>query len=403
MKNNNKFKWTVFFLARCADPRTVRFFADMVNELRSVFISQQLGIVMCVNVKATEIKLFDSQYGGENNSSRSGLTTLIYRLASPADATEPPASALQLLKEMPEFNIDDKEDVQRYFSEVVADRFCAEQYMLFTWDHGSPTGMFAIEPESAEPADIKMLTMSELSDALQGAFGKKIDVIAMMNCYVHTIDTGFTLSKNARYLTAPETNISLSGYHYSEIFQRLSVFPDMKANELANLITSTFANKADTSGLKQLTGIFTSRLYVYETIAKQINQLANILTDSLPDQKDVISRARAKCGYITENGSMIDFFFFFQQLVAEPYFRPLCSALHLEPDMIITASYEGDEFRTGNSQISSMPSGFSIYFPHEKERLDNAFSRQFYRVLSGDATRFVRTESWIHFLHSYLS
>ena len=198
-------------------------------------------------------------------------------------------SSLQLLSYNDDFNIRREKDVKNLFKHQVLVNVPAKKYLLFTWDHGCPYGIFnnalpgtneqrltvSVESikrsasrfvffrehhfvkqqtgkkisfidtdEEDKATQAQMLTTTEIKNAIAYAFGDKlIDVFVTMNCFTNYFSFGYELRNHVRFFVAPETSISLHGFNYPAIFQELNHHLTCSPEEIAGVVVESFPYK----------------------------------------------------------------------------------------------------------------------------------------------------------------
>ena len=455
MENQIKKKWTVFFLIGFVDEFVIEM-NNMLTDLLSVKKRDEVDIVLCINIKVDKIP--PGFQRGKMTSSKK-FTTLFYNIAPDGDGK----NFLNLLCENDEFEIRRQADVTNFFKETILTQFLADDYILFTWDHGQPLGIFPHKDDPQVPSqesqalailanrnqlfkplllhfrlfelssrlqdlplknkdrlpspvqlqddDLQMLTITELRNAIEWAFGKKkIAMVVMMNCYLQFFDTGYELCNNVNYLVAFETEMNFrNGLDYETLFGMLSDNPDIPPATLAKLAVSTYAikNSKDTAGLAA-TALFANDLSWYPGLAKLIDEFARNLTRELPRYLAQIQSALAKCKYITPNipdYCLVDFKNFITCLYSEaPGLFPgaLYDLMNLYLDKTVLESFKGASFyREGEDQFIS-PSAFSVYFPATARMFKSSFLADFMREDSLSPTEFVQDFYWENFIESFV-
>jgi hypothetical protein len=400
-----KRKWTVFFLIKSVDD-SIDELILMVNEVRSLYFTKEIAVVFCVNIAEQNVPFLLSGDGPEVGTSRvkKTFTTLFLKL-EPDDTNGRFPNKLVKFDEKPDFDLTVSEHLTGYFRSHILERFQAKRYMLFTWDHGNAFGIFGrhanpqndvfnsfdddgMDPEVFAQLDIvdqvgfkfvtgetsDLLTMEELATSLQFAFGDtKIDIIAMMNCHMQVVDTGFALRDAAKYLVASELYMDFNGYNYPFIFQLMIDDPKISPRKLARHIVSSFKNKifprTDLGKFdKSITAISAVELFYFFKFEKFVNRLSEFLITLLPLAYTIINNAREAASLSLTN-DLVDVYTFLDKIAEKQQFNDntlLASLVFSMKEMVIFQTYIGDAFKNENpSEPPSIyrPTGLSVFFP----------------------------------------
>jgi hypothetical protein len=251
--------------------------------------------------------------------------------------------------------------------------FTAKHYLIFSWDHGSAFGIFREQQETGlhrqseiviKNENVPVLTMEELNKAIRLAFGrKKVDLVVMMNCYMHFIDAAYALRNSVKYIVATETPMDFSGYNYASIFQLISAHPGVSPRKLAKSVVKSFPlkiydNREEESVVKNQTSIFATDLKYYDLLIQQINKLVDILIPRFPTIKDDIKELRAKT-FIEESRFLVDFYRFITAL----YESNLLKKDIFHTNLILSGKELIDFARYIPEKLQLQTTGFSIFFP----------------------------------------
>jgi hypothetical protein len=139
MANESRPKWTAIFLFKGLG-ETVAAMDKIIAQLLKIRKGDGLSIIICINIKAEllESDLLTVDYPRERNATQEGWTTLFYSVTTIGSGS----STLALIREKEDFDLRKQEDVSYFFKQEVLGAYTSEEYMLFTWDHGQPFGVF---------------------------------------------------------------------------------------------------------------------------------------------------------------------------------------------------------------------------------------------------------------------
>lgn len=451
MHTTEKYRWTAIFLIR-GSKGMVDAMIQVVNQLLQVEKTNAVAVILCIKIQAENIP---QHFPRKRDGVQEGWTTLFYMLAS----TEA-GCFLQLITENANFDIRKQSDVSGFFQKNVLSNALANEYMIFTWDHGQPFGVFAGgEEELRTPTELdndaltkkiksetspllfhfkiwerlqqeinaerievdsltdlpnqeflNIFTITELKNAIQWAFGdKKIGIIVMANCNLQFFDTGYELSACAQYLVAFETEFYFkNSFDYKTIIERASGVA-ASSEMLAKLAVTTFGMETDKESevMKNSVALFANNLSHYPQMAELIGSLAEALANLLPDNFEKIKDAVNSCGYITPNipeYCLIDFRKFIVNLN-----RFVPEAFHLISyqlfisilDSIVIESFVGAEFLKNDASLIS-PSCFSVYLPKEPGDYQTSFLDNYMQNTSLSATEFARLFKWEFFIKKFM-
>ena len=451
----SKFKWTAIFLVKGAADNTVEL-SQMLHELAAVKKSDEVAVVMGINIRIGFVPellpLPETHAPADPAAEKPEWTTLFYVLE-----TNPAGGCLfRLIHEKKDFKLREETDLTDFFKNQVLASFLADQYILFTWDHGQPFGIFPGENEPAvrgamiearekispltfhfrlagelekqkeiqtggkpiraaiaeEADELPILTITELRQAIQWAFGdEKIDVLVMSNCYLQFFDTGYELSDCVDYLIAFETEMFFrDGFDYKMILEAISNDPQLTPENLSKAIVSSYSMQRTRKNLasKNSVALFANNLSWYPTVAKLMDELAQNLINEMPRYRESIQRAVDKCEYISPNipsFCLIDFRNFIRCLHNE-----IPSAFNVATyeifeaifRQLVTASYIGNDFVAERDTRFVSPSCFSVYLPRTIGDYRTSFLNNFMLETSLSPTAFVKRFRWESFINSFI-
>jgi hypothetical protein len=399
MSNSKKRKWTVFFLIKSAGKGSIKEIIQMVNEIRSIPMDNQVRIVLCVNFIRDHLEaLLEGNERKLPTRSSEEHTTMFFRLVANDDTKSKFQTRLEIIDERKDFDITDPYFLKRYFRHIVLRPNRAQKYLLITWDHGRFFGIFRDEPErqlpeppetkredknlsriAIDPLELKrepgadVLTMKELADAIKWAFGdKKIDVMIMVNCFMQSLDAGYALRKRVDYLVAPEGMLYLDGYNYPLLFHVLLSRPDIPPEQLAKLAVTSFPSKVYADGhlrglrKKKLTALFAVDLRYYTLFVTLIDKLVDALLLKIPEVKKILRDAK---NHSLIDINLYDFFSFISYIESKDIFKndALAASLVLSlREIVILESFIGNgaPIKSPDDVISNS-SGFTVFIPND--------------------------------------
>lgn len=438
------YKWTAIFLIKGAADN-IEAFTQMLDQLATTKLSPEVAVVLCINIHAdiapSVLPLATILGPYDKPIRKSGWTTLFCSLKANATGN----NTFDPICESREFRMDKEEDITVFFKQRVLSSFAAERYILFTWDHGQPFGIFpGINQEPArsplEKLQLKafhfrqqkqlkterlaratarvatddalpMLTATELKQAIQWAFdGQKIDILVMSNCFLQFFDTGYELSDCADYLVTFETIMYFNdSFNYKNILEALATNVAITPETMAKNIVEIFAATPSHSSVsRDEVSLFANDLSWYPALARMVDRLAGILTTAIPDHREKILLAASKCEYISPGIPMFCLLDFrnlvknlYQEipgLFPESFFDTLMTIL----DQVVVSSFIGKSFREDGSLADVSPSGFSIYFPILSEDYRTSFLDNFMTESSLSPTEFTKRFGWDQFIRQYI-
>lgn len=330
-----RYKWTVFFLIKStgvALSQTVAF----INKIRKAELCSTTGVSLCITAQKGDLPAIESGKT-ENQQEDKSTTTAFYYVAS--DECNQGLNMLVKITEKEGFRLDDPVDVKTYFTEQVLKKMRADHYLLFTWDHGDTFGIFdrtgdtdpapvngsgnhemnwgvqihgmkIMNTDKFVRADLQneqrefpqdqmknVLSMDELASAVEWAFGRPIDVMVMMNCYMQQMDTCYALRKSIRYLVAPENAMDFNGYDYEGILNYITSFPDDTPYEVAEYVVRSFAytkyeRLSDGEKARDDIALFAWDLSFFTKLADLIDRIAERLSVAMQEDGTAIVSVR---------------------------------------------------------------------------------------------------------------
>ncbi len=232
-------------------------------------------------------------------------------------------------------------------------------------------------------AKTDMLTMEELSESIKRGFGRKVDVVVLINCNMQMIETGYSLKDNVDYLVASETLFWIYGINYRELLFRIDSHPSISPRKVATVCVETMPFRYERIGkLKSLNDVSFSAIEL-KTMIPVYDKLDEFVSSLLPDVKDhfkTIATARQKgvdlsqFSFTKKQKEDLEPLFFYDLLHFLKSMGPgneLVKKIEYLIAKAIVAKFIGSDFGKGNKRIVN---GISIYFPF----LRNDFEMQYF-------------------------
>ena len=141
MKDKIKYRWTVFFLIRAVDD-SIEEAKEMIDELKSVRMTQDIAVILCHNIREKKLIYIDQSYEPDRESKQDDLTTVFYELKRANNKKNESKSNLSFVDKMKDFDIRREDHVNDFFRDRILEYHKAKKYILFTWDHGAPFAVF---------------------------------------------------------------------------------------------------------------------------------------------------------------------------------------------------------------------------------------------------------------------
>lgn len=341
----------------------------------------------------------------------------------------------------PQINIGNKQHLTQVFA-YVKKNFPSQHLMLTVFDHGAGFGMFEPIPDPDNPhvftdvdeidesikrndgkrlrrhivppvaagyyktkkqrgkgrlggtkrkkAHTDMLTMEELSAAIQAGFKRTVDVMIMVNCNMQMIETGYSLRDNVDYLVGSESMFWVYGINYREVLWRLDNLDRLRPESLAKLCIETLKSRYERiDKLENLNDVSFSVIDLKRMmpVYKKLDELAAILIDDIKKDKSKLrSLIRARrvgvdlslfnLGKEEEGGDPLFFYdlLWFLRNIGDHQDR--VGEIETLFKQARLGKYIGSDFRkTGNELVS----GLSVYLPLKKDDFEYQYFDLFYK------------------------
>lgn len=417
MNREECYKWTVVLLMKCAEDNK-KSFARVVEQFCNLSSHDTVCVLICVMGQTENLPPCLEH----PTSADTIWTTLVYKLDQGAKHDQ--TSHFTLLDEQPQFELQDEQLLTCFFREQVLAICPAQHYLLATWDHGQPFGIFPDRRERpsntdqvfsniVKPQDMPLLSIAALTRAIQHGFqGKKIDLLVMANCFQQFFDAGYELSPFVNYLVGYQTQMFFrDSFDYGFIVQMIQHDPQVSPKGLAQAFVQRFAmdRHGDNVTSKNSVALFANDLSWYPSLARLIHEVALILIDALPRYRKKIEAALDKCGPVSPNlpsYCLIDFRTLIHSLYNE--LPALITAQLFEYirwvlDRAVIASYIGNQFVKENDFRVVSPTGFSVYFPKTRKDYNTSFRDRFMHKDAIMASTFVKNYRWDDFIIKWIT
>lgn len=273
----------------------------------------------------------------------------------------------------------------------------------------------------------EMLTNEELAHAIDTGFGKPVDVLVMMNCYMMNLHACYAFKGSVQYFIAPQSGIDEPGYDYKSIIESLTqpntVLPEEVAREC---LLSTFdpARTNIHAAIKEW-AIFCINLESQHvmSLADKIDDLARYLNDHINDLKARIRDTRQICFRFDDSKNltynMIDLTHFLKLfdkdlaqfsslsvhgLKIKKFLNDILSlkeAIKIEEQEILGKIYE--VAWVGSTITEFEATGLSIYYPLQLD-IESPIYKYFMAENSPFPSNLLKEkENWLHFLKKIAS
>ncbi|MES2328295.1 MAG: clostripain-related cysteine peptidase [Bacteroidota bacterium] len=408
------YKWTFILMIQALDddPRNKNFeyMKTMIGDLLNLTKHTDLGVVICLHTKSN---LPSSVFPRSNNPVTGPTTNLFYTLEN--KSVEDSGSKLVLMNngEREQFNICDEIAVRDFFIHDVIRYAPADQYVLFTWGHGQPCGIF--KPISGQIEDALTIRRIKAAISAPGSL-QKVDVMVMNNCFLQFFDTGYELRSCVDHLVAYETemffNASLDPVAMiSYINNRIDNVANtpILSRELAGSVIEELKNRPlgpVESKNRENTSAFATSLRTYGDMGVSLMGLASELISRLDSTvyKAKVRSAVGNCTYISVDHPeycLLDVADFIEKLNKQSPDAPipisLYNAIKIQLSDLVIESHRGRLITAPASSTSHVinASAFSIYFPGKRGLDSTRFYLFFMRKDSlNSCTSFIRESRW---------
>lgn len=401
-------KWTVLFIVHAVDEETRVYSEKLFSDLLQTKSSRDVRIFVLHNTYNYKINeddinatLYEIQYIGDE---KNGTGKKIKKRLDAAD----------------DLVIDNigNPDVLSRLLRFVRNQSEGGKFILFTWDHGCGFGIFDITEldqlnftdnrvqRNAHKTD--MLMVGELGKALKKVFidepknGKRIDLLIMMNCWMHSIETASELKDTVEILIAPETTIDFLGYNYIDLIDEISDpdYSEVEFEELAKKIINDTVEKYE----KSQPDIKANELIISATkpaksdvIINLIKELATELREKVKEgRKDLIRQQRIKTEELTKEFIGCPWYFvdILDVVTKLNLVYPSLNEIkqNLERELkedsgYMIKKYIGDNFK--KNPYEDNYGGVSICFPYKMDDFINGdFYKNFYSRSAGHLISF---------------
>lgn len=288
-----------------------------------------------------------------------------------------------------EANMGDSFTLQTFVDFTVR-KFKAEHYVLVLWDHGNDVDGICWDEN---PED--HLEHSEVASALSRWH---IDVLAFDACLMTLVEVAYEYNQyglNADFLVGSENYVSVYGYPYHTILQSLNQNPSMSELELAQRITSNFAEfytprpHFNVGVMGTLSALGLDQI---DEVVSSLTALTTALMENIAANHEMISGARGE-GMLpwSEYG--------WDQYIDLPTFAVAITLETTDPEVKsagnnLLSTLDQAIVALGNTKPmeSASAKGMGIWFPPSYHAM--------WGLSSYTATRFA-SQGWLDFLYAY--
>lgn len=281
------------------------------------------------------------------------------------------------------------------FVRYSVEKYPAEHYALFIWNHGSGWKSRADSEVRAsmergvayDDTDRDHLTMAEMKDALseiKSILGQKLDLLEYDACLMAMMEIAWQAREDVRYFTASQEVEPGDGNPYNKIFKRINNRTDAK--KFSKIICTEYIDSYDDSW-RVMTKSATD-LSSVNKVGQLLSKLSDSMTEKMPAiWKDLRSaRISSKTYYDSDYYDLGDLLKNISKKINDEDIKSLAAnALKAMNKAVIKNETTKDKYKKVN--------GLSIYFPGE----DNKYMPYY------DRLSFCSDIGWNKMLKSYFS
>jgi hypothetical protein len=220
--------------------------------------------------------------------------------------------------------------------------------------------------------------------------GHPLEILGMDACLMSSIEVAYQAKDHVRYLVASEGVEPDTGWPYAELLKRLSEGPQQPADGLVSSIVTAYVQSCRGSGTPVPATLSALNLARIGQLTRALGQLADALTDTLPNAASEIFAAQksSKRFYHDTLWDILDFCLNLERMTASRAVRAAArqvrSALRPGPDRFVVAH---DHAGAGFEPCG----GVSIYLPPFCAAISKHYSR----------LDFAREHPWHRMLRAY--
>src|SRR5688572_29615829 len=146
MNQNTNIRWTAIFIVSTGDQD--KYFqsdaCDLFSELLSARLAQHVKIVLCLSTPLANLSKIDEGGFDIKDAGPDDIVTVVYKIERDVVTLQ---NKLVFLNRLHDFKMQDQGDIACFLRIATQPEFQADRYMLFTWDHGAPYGIFEIKDD----------------------------------------------------------------------------------------------------------------------------------------------------------------------------------------------------------------------------------------------------------------
>lgn len=251
-----------------------------------------------------------------------------------------------------------------------------------------------------------MLTMEELATCIRSGFGRKVDVMLLVNCNMQMVETTYTLRDTVNYLVASESLFWVYGINYREVIWQMDNVRSLTPAKVAFRCVKTMPDRYKRIfKLNHLNDVSFSALHVEKMtpLFQQLDELFGSWLQEKGKYMKQLGKARkagadlSQFNYTKEQREAYEPLFFYDLVhllkCMAPRDERVKNIIRLFESACINR-YIGSDFRKRGKSIVN---GMSIYFPFEADDFGMKYFDLFYRESSEFMVQFAAT-NWGHLI-----
>lgn len=319
-----------------------------------------------------------------------------------------------------------KEFLIEYLKKI-REHYPAENYALFTWDHGAAFGIFQESEFTYTPprtgrkiveslfkraninqyviykndtkhlTDYKrndkeesfterlnltgdLLSNDELADIIKEGLGSKVDILIMMNCYMHNMHLCSDIYQRVDYLIAPQGDIYDDVYNYTNILNEMAT--GISPAFLSEKVITQVEAKAMCHPMKKDLAIFSSEIASAYHIVALLKSLFTYLLVNIKNttfKTDIIYSINQCYEFDGHNHHLVDISHFLIRLQDILKTDRFIFETTINYNKLVNVSLTGKaptfiytKGHPGDFDISNPPRGYTIFFPKDRDFIDDS-------------------------------
>ena len=267
-----------------------------------------------------------------------------------------------------------------------------------------------INIQEINPDETDMLTMEELNVAIEQSI-TKVGVLLMLNCWMQSLETAYSLRSTVEYLVAPETVFNWNGYDYVKIIDVIIDDPYISNEKIAEIAVDSVPDKyRNLQRPESLSEVVLSAVCVegcVERVAGFVNELSQSImsydiegiADLKKTRRNVLHELSHE--YIEEGKLPIYFTDLFTALKNVVTHEGILKNLkdEIEKKYVGKRILIGDKFNKDGNKTAY---GFSVYFPNDDFYIDKSqYYKKFYLNNSPKQISFAKNNNWGGFIQAF--